>query len=97
MHHGIGASEAGGTIRLTASRVADDLVVEVTDDGPGLSPAEPSARRGIGLDNTRARLRQLYGERASLSIANRDAAGAVVTVVLPYHAAPAAAPGGPAA
>lgn len=97
VRHGIGASEAGGTIRLTASRVADDLVVEVTDDGPGLSPAEPSARRGIGLDNTRARLRQLYGDRASLSIANREVSGAVVTVVLPYRAAPAAAPGEPAA
>ena len=101
VRHGIGASEAGGTIRLTASRVADDLVVEVTDDGPGLSPAEPSARRGIGLDNTRARLRQLYGDRASLSIANREVSGevsgAVVTLVLPYRAAPAAAPGEPAA
>jgi two-component system, LytTR family, sensor kinase len=96
VRHGIGASEAGGTIRLTARRVADDLVVEVTDDGPGLSP-EPSARRGIGLDNTRARLRQLYGDRASLSIANGDAAGAVVTVVLPYRAMPAAVPGGLAA
>jgi two-component system, LytTR family, sensor kinase len=94
VRHGVGASEAGGTIRLTASRVADDLVVEVTDDGPGLSP-EPSARRGIGLDNTRARLRQLYGDRASLSIANREVSGAVVTVVLPYRAAPAP-PGAPA-
>lgn len=93
VRHGVGASEAGGTIRLTASRVADDLVVEVTDDGPGLPPAEP-ARRGIGLDNTRARLRQLYGDRASLSIANREVTGAVVTVVVPYHVA---APGAPAA
>jgi signal transduction histidine kinase len=97
VRHGVGASEAGGTIRLTASRVADDLVVEVTDDGPGLPAAEP-ARRGIGLDNTRARLRQLYGDRASLSIANRianrEVTGAVVTVVVPYHVA---APGAPAA
>jgi signal transduction histidine kinase len=97
VRHGIGASEAGGTIRLTARRIADDLVVEVTDDGPGLSPAEPSGRRGIGLDNTRARLRQLYGDRASLSIANREVSGAVVTVVLPYRVAPAAAPERPAA
>ncbi|HEX3474391.1 MAG TPA: histidine kinase [Kofleriaceae bacterium] len=94
VRHGVGASEAGGTIRLTATRVADDLVVEVTDDGPGLSP-EPSTRRGIGLDNTRARLRQLYGDRASLSIANGEVSGAVVTVVLPYRAAPEA-PGAPA-
>jgi hypothetical protein len=86
VRHGIGAREAGGTIRLTASRVADNLVVEIADDGPGLQPEVPAQRRGIGLDNTRARLRQLYGDRASLSIANGAVSGAVVTVVLPYRA-----------
>jgi two-component system LytT family sensor kinase len=90
VRHGVGASEAGGTIRLTASRVADTLVVEVADDGPGFAPegaSGPAQRRGIGLDNTRARLRQLYGDRASLSIASGRPSGAVVTLVLPYRAA----------
>jgi sensor histidine kinase YesM len=86
VRHGVGASEAGGTIRLTTSRVADTLVVEIADDGPGLAPEGPAQRRGIGLDNTRARLHQLYGDRASLSIANGAASGAVVTMVLPYRA-----------
>jgi ABC-type proline/glycine betaine transport system permease subunit len=113
VRHGTSVSETGGTIRLTANRVADNLVLEVTDDGPGLfrsaparslpvepagpvaasadrAPSEPAgrARRGIGLDNTRARLRQLYGDRASLSIANGKRSGAVVTMVLPYRTAP---------
>ena len=92
VRHGTGANEAGGTIRLTASRVDDTLVVEIADDGPGLAPRGPAPRRGIGLDNTRARLHQLYGDRASLSIANREPRGAVVTVVLPYHVAPAEPP-----
>jgi signal transduction histidine kinase len=86
VRHGAGATEAGGTIRLTARRVADDLVVEVTDDGPGV-PAAP-VRRGIGLDNTRARLRQLYGDRASLTLANAQPHGAVVSIALPYHTEP---------
>jgi len=95
VRHGAGQSEAGGTIRLTARRVADTLVVEVTDDGPGLAPAgpadpaTPAQRRGIGLDNTRARLRQLYGDGGSLSIANAEPSGAVARIVLPYHVAPA--------
>jgi two-component system, LytTR family, sensor kinase len=88
IRHGIGQNEAGGTIRLTAHRVDETLVVEVTDDGPGLPPPGPAPRRGIGLDNTRARLRQLYGDQASLSIANGEPCGAVVRVVLPYHAVP---------
>jgi two-component system, LytTR family, sensor kinase len=98
VRHGTSQREAGGTIRLTARRVAETLVIEVTDDGPGLVPAGPTQRRGIGLDNTRARLRQLYGDQAQLTIANGAPAGAVVRIVLPYHAvpdeaAPEAAPG----
>jgi signal transduction histidine kinase len=98
VRHGAGASEAGGTVRITARRVGETLVVEVTDDGPGLSPAghtappAPEQRRGIGLDNTRARLRQLHGAAASLSIANGVPAGAVVRIVLPYREAAAGAP-----
>jgi len=89
VRHGTSQSEAGGTIRLTARRIAETLVVEISDDGPGL-PATPPQRRGIGLDNTRARLHQLYGDQASLSIANGAAAGAVVRLVLPYHLVPVA-------
>jgi two-component system, LytTR family, sensor kinase len=87
VRHGAAQSETGATIRLTASRVDETLVVEVADDGPGLAPADPAQRRGIGLDNTRARLRQLYGDRASLSIASGEPSGAVVRIVLPYHVA----------
>jgi two-component system, LytTR family, sensor kinase len=112
VRHGTSVSETGGTIRLTANRIAETLVLEVSDDGPGLSrsarassaPAEVARhadrasfesvgepggepRRGIGLDNTRARLRELYGDRASLSIANGSPSGAVVTMVLPYRTA----------
>jgi hypothetical protein len=47
---------------------------------------------GLGLANTRARLRQLYGEAGELRVGNVPGpsparAGAVVTLVLPYHLA----------
>jgi len=48
--------------------------------------AHPS--RGIGLANTRARLQQLYGEQASLTIEKAAQGGALVTMILPYHEAP---------
>jgi len=87
IRHGTAQREDGGTIRLTARREGDALVVEVSDDGPGLAAAPPSPGHGIGLDNTRARLHQLYGDRASLSIRNGAAAGAVVRLVVPYRVA----------
>ena len=40
-------------------------------------------REGVGMKNTRARLEQLYGERASLAWENVDV-GARVTVTMPF-------------
>ena len=58
-----------------------ELVVE--DDGPGFrNPRQPV---GIGLANTRLRLAELYGERASLTLANALDGGAIVTLTLPYR------------
>lgn len=70
VRHGIGRSSAAGKIQIRAVRVNETLVIKVRDDGPGLPPASLSMGRGIGLANTRARLQQLYGERASLTIEN---------------------------
>jgi hypothetical protein len=90
IRHGASQREDGGTVTLTARRAADDLVIEIRDDGPGLD-APAVAGHGIGLDNTRARLHQLYGDRASLAIANATPTGAVVTVTVPFHIAEDAA------
>jgi sensor histidine kinase YesM len=40
---------------------------------------------GLGLANTRARLKQLYGEAAELRTGNGPDGGAQVTMVLPFH------------
>jgi signal transduction histidine kinase len=60
----------------------------VRDDGPGLSasPGEPTVA-GLGLANTRARLAALYGENATLDVANAEGGGVIATVRLPYHEA----------
>jgi two-component system LytT family sensor kinase len=88
IRHGIGRSSAAGKIRISASRVNQTLELKVQDDGPGLSPVNSSQGRGIGLANTRARLHQLYGDAAQLSVENGERGGAVATMVLPYHIAP---------
>jgi signal transduction histidine kinase len=65
----------------------------VADDGPGLVDETLSRSGGIGLRNTRERLRQLYGDSASLTVENGESGGAVVTMALPYHVAPGIAEG----
>ena len=65
------------------------LCVEVLDDGPGLDRApEDALRAGVGLSTTEARLHHLYGDAASLTIANRtDGGGTRVAITLPYRLA----------
>jgi LytS/YehU family sensor histidine kinase len=88
IRHGIGRSSAASMIRIGASRVNGKLELRVQDDGPGFPVVNSSPDRGIGLANTTARLRQLYGDEASLKIENGQQGGAVVTMTLPYHVDP---------
>jgi LytS/YehU family sensor histidine kinase len=68
--HGIAPLPAGGELVVSARLDGDALVVEV--DSPGhVADANPDAS-GLGLANTRERLRILYGSRASLRLENRD-------------------------
>ncbi|HET6764589.1 MAG TPA: hypothetical protein VFH27_12985, partial [Longimicrobiaceae bacterium] len=45
-------------------------------------------RGGVGAANTRQRLQQLYGERASFALSPAEGGGALATVRLPWHEVP---------
>jgi two-component system, LytTR family, sensor kinase len=90
IRHGVGKSAAAGRVRISAERSSDTLKLSVQDDGPGFSSKGPVGEHstGIGLTNTRARLKQLYGEEARLTTGNGEPGGAMVTITIPYHAVP---------
>jgi len=84
VRHGVSKSSAAVKIELK-SRLRDSILeLQVCDNGPGVL-GEGSAD-GVGLSNTRDRLRQLYGERQSLRLEGLAGGGAVATVLLPYRA-----------
>jgi len=85
IRHGVGASASPGVIVIRAERVGEALHVTVRDDGPGFRDVNSHAGMGLGLANTRARLKQLYGAAAELCTGNGAAGGAQVTMVLPFH------------
>lgn len=64
--HGIEPALRGGTVTLRSQRQPDGrALVRVDDDGAGLpQPFKP----GLGLSNTRDRFRQLWGERATMTL-----------------------------
>jgi len=86
VRHGISPRASGGTVRLRASRGNGQLSLVVEDDGVGLPRGNSTPREGVGLSNTRARLRQLYGEESSISL-DDAAPGLCVRLALPYHEA----------
>jgi sensor histidine kinase YesM len=86
IRHGIGQRATPGIIEIRAVRSGDALHVTVRDDGPGFG-APGAGGLKVGLENTRARLKQLYGDASELRTGNDPRGGAIVTMILPFHIA----------
>ena len=83
VRHGLVDSRSPLHIRVHATVKDARLSVTIGDDGAGIDGGD-EGRDGIGLANTRARLRGLYGDAASLTLSSGDrGVGTTVTVVLP--------------
>ena len=81
--HAVSPSEEGGRIRIEARRTGGALLLRVADDGPGLGPPGTASSDGIGLNNTRDRLRQLYGDRQRLELREAEGGGLSVSIYIP--------------
>lgn len=93
IRHGATTRDAGGRVEIGARRRNGWLVLTVEDDGPGLPPASVESAAGsggVGLSNTRARLRHLYGDDHTFELASRDGRGLRVTIEIPLRVAGAA-------
>jgi two-component system LytT family sensor kinase len=84
IRHGIARHPDAGLLLINAERVGDLLRITVIDDGVGIDPTA-AIPPGHGIDNTRERLRALYGEQASLQIERRPEGGTIATLILPYQ------------
>ncbi|HEV7425128.1 MAG TPA: histidine kinase [Thermoanaerobaculia bacterium] len=83
LEHGASRASGQGEVTIDAKVDGDDLIVTVQDNGPGLQ----SNDEGVGLRNTKARLDQLYGDPASLTLTSPSGGGVLATLRLPYHTA----------
>ncbi len=84
IRHGIEPHAKPGCIELRAQRVNGELTLDVCDNGAGMS--DPNAiSEGVGLTNTRARLRTLYGEGQRFEMVNRPEGGLRVRLTIPFH------------
>jgi two-component system sensor histidine kinase AlgZ len=81
LRHGLSSRIDGIRVCISIRREQDDLLIVVSDDGPGFPAMH---REGTGLGNLRQRLRALYGGDGSVTVRNPDR-GAEVAVRMPFH------------
>jgi Predicted signal transduction protein with a C-terminal ATPase domain len=86
VRHGIAPRAAAGHIDISASRQNGMLRIRISDDGPGLPKGQTtSAKEGVGISNTRARLAQLYGDNQRFDLIAGDKNGLIVNLEVPFR------------
>ena len=83
IRHGIAKQPDAGRLTVEARKDGDMLVISVMDDGLGIEPDD--IKPGHGIENTRERLRALYGDKATLEVRKRPEGGTVAVLRLPYR------------
>jgi two-component system, LytTR family, sensor kinase len=84
IRHGIEPHARPGRIELRAQRDNGELTLDVCDNGAGVSDVS-AVSEGVGLSNTRARLRTLYGDAHRFELGNRPEGGLRVRLVIPFR------------
>jgi signal transduction histidine kinase len=87
--HGVAKRAEAGRVEISA-RIIDDAIrkrrleLVVRDDGVGIDPL-PTRREGVGLSNTRERLRAFYGDDATLTLLAIPGGGTAAILIIPLR------------
>lgn len=92
VRHGVGTHRGPDMVIVHGHQEVDQLTIEVMNLTGRLSgEPEKLLTSGVGLANTRARLRELYGPRQSLQLLGLEPSGVCVRLRFPARAVRAAA------
>ena len=83
IQHGLEPKVDGGHIEVVAAMDKGMLLLHVSDSGLGRVHGAGTSGTGLGLTNMRERLLALYGDLASVSLADGATAGTVAHLSLP--------------
>jgi two-component system, LytTR family, sensor kinase len=84
--HGISPLSQGGTIRVGSERNNGSLILSVSDNGVGLRDLDISKiPEGVGLKNTKSRLKHLYGSEHQFEIQPVEKGGVTLNLTIPFQ------------
>lgn len=96
IYHGIKPTRRKGNVWIRGKQISTSLVIEVEDDGKGMSPQQVQKlnrrleeERGdltgkhIGLQNVNQRIKLIFGDNYGLTLKSAEDAGTVITLWLP--------------
>ncbi len=86
--YAIAPSIDGGKLSIYANLRHHKLILQVTDDGPGvpdLNNIVSQSGTGVGLVNTKERLQQIYQAEHEFLLDNPETGGLKVTIILPLE------------
>ena len=86
--HGISRKVGGGRITISSERTNGHTVIEVIDDGLGMTTDSPRPGTGIGLRNVDERLRVIYGANYHLKLSSTPGEGTCARIEIPELVVP---------
>ncbi|HEY2905939.1 MAG TPA: histidine kinase [Vicinamibacterales bacterium] len=88
--HGLASKVGGGRITITTSLRDGHAIIEIVDDGLGMSEdrLEHAFGDGIGLNNVNERLRTIYGAGCQLKLTSEPGRGTCASVEIPELSIP---------
>src|SRR5271154_6873032 len=83
--HGLAPRLAGGQIHLRTRQSNGRLLIEIEDNGVGISPERlvEVYGGGIGISNVHERLRLLYGDQFKMDIRSQEGQGTQIHIEIP--------------
>src|SRR5271156_5986747 len=83
--HGLAPRLEGGQIRVQTHRRDSRLIIQITDNGIGMSPGRLAEvyGGGIGISNVHERLRLLYGDQFAMDIRSEEGEGTHISIEIP--------------
>ena len=97
IEHGLNDAQSGGRIDIKAYIDGEFIVLEVTDNGYGISSEklkeieksfqDKNIHRGVGLQNVYQRIKIYYGEKGDIKIHSIEDEGTTISILIPKERA----------